>query len=224
MELIDSIADGFYLAKKLGFVLLVHHDPMLDVGHELHGVQPVDGLVKIVADGVELLSERDHIGQKVIYALVPVPDVDRLVERDPSYVIPEILARCLPEKPLQSLVFGLVEAGIDPFVSDFFFVLHFWNCLLVMVGFVFAAADFGGAPGITDLGGDLTRSNVTVSHLYILLLTRETGQLGAPRRLVPAGKRMHHGCYYRAFKALSGDGRQGIEALFGAGRPDSTGP
>jgi hypothetical protein len=171
MELIDSIADGFDLAKKLGFVLLVQHDPVLDVRHELQGMQSMDGLIEIDPNRIELLSEGNHICQKVIDALVPVLDVDGLIERYPAHVIAEVPTSGLPEVLLEGIVFGLVEPGIDPFVADLFFFFHGRMFCGGSWAVVFSAADFGGSGRPTPTSEGWTRSNgtqrVTLVHLAV---------------------------------------------------------
>jgi hypothetical protein len=171
MELIDPVADGFDLPKNLGFVLLVQHDPVLDVGNELQGMQSADGLIEIYSDRIEFFAQGDHVCQKVIDALIPIANADGLIERYPTHVIAEVTAGGLPEEVLESIVFGLVKAGVDPFVADFFFFFHNLMFCCGSWAVVFSAADFGGSGRPTPTSEGWTRSNgthrVTLVHLAI---------------------------------------------------------
>jgi hypothetical protein len=60
-------------------------------------MQTVNGLVEVVADGIQFFFQRDHVCQKVVDALVTVIDVDGLAEDGFANVFREFAAGGLPE-------------------------------------------------------------------------------------------------------------------------------
>jgi len=57
----------------------------------------MDGLVEVVADGVEFFFQEEHVCEVVVDALVPVTDVDGLAEDGFANVFGEFAAGGLPE-------------------------------------------------------------------------------------------------------------------------------
>jgi hypothetical protein len=162
MQLIYPVCNGFDLSEELGLVLLVQHNPVLNIRDELETVQAVDGLIEVGADRVEFLPERDHIGQKIIDALIPVPDADRLVERDAADIVAEVAAGCLLEKGLEGFVFGFVEAGVDLFVAEFFLLLHGWFVYRVLWFIPLLTLEAADGP---DYGGSGSGKWDTACHI-----------------------------------------------------------
>ena len=112
IKLIDTITNGFDLPEELRLVLLVEQQPVLDLGDDVKGMQPVDSLVEIDPDRIELLPEGDHVCQIVIFdALVVAVEADWFVERHAAHIVCKFLAGSRSEELLQCLVFGLAESG-----------------------------------------------------------------------------------------------------------------
>jgi len=90
---------------------------MLDLGCAVKGMEPVDGLVKVVADMVEVFAELKHICQKVIERLIAIAQDNGFAEDGFSGVFTYGLAGGLLCQFFYLLILGLGQPDGEPFGS-----------------------------------------------------------------------------------------------------------
>lgn len=95
----------------MGLVGFVEEDPLLDTRQVFEGAELTDGLVKVVADGLEFGLQEEHTFLEIVQGLVAIVPHEGVAEHGLSHIFAGRLAGGLPLKGFESLAFFFVHAN-----------------------------------------------------------------------------------------------------------------